>query len=398
MGVYIAPEIKDRVAVGDDLYTITDSGGKKKLTPSPTEVSEPGTEINKALLQPMADALQEASENLVPYNDYWWRIKQNAGSYNLKIVPSKQITGAYVKSEASNGTIYYRVNILETWWRDNGDETYTEYNDPRTIQVASSLSLGSDGTISLVNPTSYSISGEDFYSYRHTFYSIISGKYVKGFSQNSNLIYKIGTLSDGYDIDDWNAKITSSGETTNYTDYYIDAGKVQVAVADYSATVSDFSYVSNEDENFYPHTGTQGGIEYQYLGKIFDVAVKAEPYNIKTINITSASWSDRTYSIDIPCSRYMLWVGDEAQGKKTNFGSWLLVDNQKIYGAVKNYNSSNYDYYTNFYTGFTPGTKTSDYIYITANIYMNFTDTGIKLLYGSSVSTTPTAVLAYLPL
>ena len=338
MGVYIAPEIKDRVAVGDDLYTITDSGGKKKLTPSPTEVAEPGTEINKALLQPMADALQKASENLVPYNDYWWRIRQNAGSYNLKIVPSKQITGAYVKSEASNGTIYYRVNILETWWRDNGDETYTEYNDPRTIQVASSIKISTSGTISLVNPTSYSISGEDFYSYRHTFYSIISDKYVKGFSQNSNLIYKIGTLSDGYDIDDWNARITESGETTNYTDYYIDAGKLQVAVADYSATVSDFSYVSNEDENFYPHTGTQDGVEYQYLGKIFDVAVKAEPYGIKTVNITSASWTDGSYTIAMPHSRYLLWKGYE-----TEYGAILLVDNGVAYG-IYTYASSTYDY------------------------------------------------------
>ena len=73
MGVYIAPEIKDRVAVGDDLYTITDSGGKKKLTPSPTEVAEPGTEINKALLQPMADALARVDAAAVPYVLYWWR-------------------------------------------------------------------------------------------------------------------------------------------------------------------------------------------------------------------------------------------------------------------------------------------------------------------------------------
>ena len=81
MGVYIAPEIKDRVAVGDDLYTITDSGGKKKLTPSPTEVSEPGTEINKALLQPMADALERVDAAAVPYVLYWWRRRPLSASY-----------------------------------------------------------------------------------------------------------------------------------------------------------------------------------------------------------------------------------------------------------------------------------------------------------------------------
>ena len=153
----------------------------------------------------------------------------------------------------------------------------------------------------------------------------------------------IDIISNGASVESTNFSWTVSGETSYQTDIGykwtgVDSSYVQLVVADYSATESDFSYVSNEDENFYPHTGTQGGIEYQYLGKIFDVAVKAEPFNIKTINITSASWSDRTYSIDIPCSRYMLWAGDEAKGDKTKFGSWLLVDNQKIYGAVKKYN------------------------------------------------------------
>lgn len=54
---YQAPEIKDRIAVGDDLYQITDQDGKKKLTPAPTEVTEPGTPINKALLQPLVNAV-----------------------------------------------------------------------------------------------------------------------------------------------------------------------------------------------------------------------------------------------------------------------------------------------------------------------------------------------------
>lgn len=54
---YQAPEIKDRIAVGDDLYTVTDQDGKKKLTPAPTEVTEPGTPIDKSLLQPLVNAV-----------------------------------------------------------------------------------------------------------------------------------------------------------------------------------------------------------------------------------------------------------------------------------------------------------------------------------------------------
>lgn len=57
---YTAPNIKDRVAVGDDLYTMTEVDGKVKLIPSPTQVVEPGTPINKELLQPLCDAVENA--------------------------------------------------------------------------------------------------------------------------------------------------------------------------------------------------------------------------------------------------------------------------------------------------------------------------------------------------
>lgn len=57
---YTAPNIKDRVAVGDDLYTMTEVDGKMKLIPSPTQVVEPGTPINKELLQPLCDAVENA--------------------------------------------------------------------------------------------------------------------------------------------------------------------------------------------------------------------------------------------------------------------------------------------------------------------------------------------------
>lgn len=48
---YTKRTFKDRIAVGDDIYTVTDLGNSKvKLTPSPTSVAEPGSDINKAYL------------------------------------------------------------------------------------------------------------------------------------------------------------------------------------------------------------------------------------------------------------------------------------------------------------------------------------------------------------
>ena len=55
---YTPREIKDRVAVGDDIFQVEDLGNNRiKLIPAPTHVSEPGTPVNKALLQHMENHL-----------------------------------------------------------------------------------------------------------------------------------------------------------------------------------------------------------------------------------------------------------------------------------------------------------------------------------------------------
>jgi hypothetical protein len=54
--MYVAREIKDRVAIGDNCFYITEVGdGRYMLTPAPDSITEVGTDINKALLQPIED-------------------------------------------------------------------------------------------------------------------------------------------------------------------------------------------------------------------------------------------------------------------------------------------------------------------------------------------------------
>lgn len=53
---YIAREIKDRVAVGDDCFYMEHlPDGRIRLIPAPDSVAEPGTDINKSLLQLIED-------------------------------------------------------------------------------------------------------------------------------------------------------------------------------------------------------------------------------------------------------------------------------------------------------------------------------------------------------
>ena len=53
---YTARTIKDRVAVGDDCFYMEQlPDGRVRLIPAPDSVSEPGTDINKSLLQLIED-------------------------------------------------------------------------------------------------------------------------------------------------------------------------------------------------------------------------------------------------------------------------------------------------------------------------------------------------------
>lgn len=53
---YVARTINDRVALGDNCFFMEElEDGRIMLTPAPDSVTEVGTDINKALLQPIED-------------------------------------------------------------------------------------------------------------------------------------------------------------------------------------------------------------------------------------------------------------------------------------------------------------------------------------------------------
>lgn len=56
--IYVSKDIKDRVALGDNKYIMTElDDGRVLLTPAPDKVIEEGTLINKELLQTMEDRI-----------------------------------------------------------------------------------------------------------------------------------------------------------------------------------------------------------------------------------------------------------------------------------------------------------------------------------------------------
>lgn len=383
---YTAPTVKDRVAAGDNKYTMqTLSDGRVLLTPSPDEVEEAGTEINKALLQPLFNlaAAHDATIEemltdlgiLAPFKDYWWRIKSSAGSYTLRMAAAGSISGAY--RAPSSGK--YRVEILRHLSATSGNpESY----GTTTLQYASNITIGTSGNISLVNPTSLTVSSSDVQSYAST----LNGKYVKGLLTNDSLIYRINTATMSTSAERWGVGASGEIEVRTYYGYELSdlsSTIVEVAVAQYSSTSSDYTYVHNSDPDFYPHSGTTNGTEYQYLGKIYDAATADAPFGIKTVNITSASWnSSKQYTVATQCTRYLLFGG----GLRTK-GVALLVDGTKGYGMQAYYGDT-----YNRYASSLVGEATAGI----GDATVTFTSTGFRLSH--TATTGPVLTLAYLPL
>ena len=123
---YTPREIKDRVAVGDDIFQVEDLGDNRiRLIPTPTHVSEPGTPVNKALLQPIEDYLATgvvpvertitAGDGLIGGGDlsadrtleidFATKSEAEAGVNNKKVMTPLRVAEAF-----NNRVVFARVN------------------------------------------------------------------------------------------------------------------------------------------------------------------------------------------------------------------------------------------------------------------------------------------------
>ena len=90
---YIAKEIKDRIAIGDDCFYMEQlEDGRVKLTPAPSQVIEVGTDINKALLQSMEDRI------VWLMNSIFNNITKNPFSIEFKSLDGLTVEGVWNES------------------------------------------------------------------------------------------------------------------------------------------------------------------------------------------------------------------------------------------------------------------------------------------------------------
>ena len=328
MAVYQAPDIKDRIAVGDDLYQIADSGGKKKLTPDPTEVTEAGTPIDKALLQPMADAIERIDTDLVPYTLYWWRRRPTSGSY---VETRQKATGTSIHHVGSSDSkTYYYLCAKRSTKTDGASSWDDEY---ATLKYSSSISINqSTGAISLVNPSSY-VFEESTNVSSSSVYGRFQGKYVQGFLNEGNNIFYIPN-TERMNSHSWES---SNGDAWTEYGYEFTADDTYCPMrvnAAKQTTYGSWEPISSDSGDTYPKSGTSGGYDWKYLGRISEAVsapIESAFDGVITIPITSASWSSSGSSyalnVTIPCKRYYLVISGDVSS-----GVIGIVDNGKFTG------------------------------------------------------------------
>jgi hypothetical protein len=297
MAVYQAPDVKDRVATGDDLYTITDSGGKKKLTPSPTEVSEPGTEINRALLMPLMKAVEGLDANILPYTDYWWRRRASSGAY------AETQSTAFTQANAG-----YYSSIIYFFYHGESES----YPPSVTFKIASSVTINqSTGAVTMNNPTTKTVKYSDYSSesaLAEALQSMCAGKYISGLpcQQDATKIMKVP--QSAY-VKVYAVAASTTAPIRGYIGFLSPTGDwggwgpgtdVQLIGSIKQTTTGDWEYLSSPDSTAYPHSGTSGGYEYVYYGQIYSYVLNPPADKMKTANITSASYSSNKYSVDVP--------------------------------------------------------------------------------------------------
>lgn len=271
---YTAPDIKDRSAVGDDQFISEDMGGNKvRLTPAPDEVVESGTDINKALLQPLCDTVEAidnqtvpAVNKLLPYNLYYWLSRGISGYYSEVQRFAYGISGNYDYVSGRSGIYdsieHYVIYLFYHRYEDDYEITSC------TLQYSNSITISqSDGQISLVNPTTRTFKDSES---NQTIQGVLQGKYVKGLQPATNRVFYVPAGSSIIDSN-WTSKSYRGyvWEVLDYAELLDGSGpKIMQITSKYNSTNTPWGVISSTEPDTYPASGTVDGTEYIKLGRI----------------------------------------------------------------------------------------------------------------------------------
>ena len=293
---YTAPDFKDRVAIGDNKYTMTNAGGGKiLLTPAPDEVAETGTDINKAIMQPLCDAVERVDNQLLPYTLYYWLSRGISGYYSeVQTLAWKNYRNYEMHSSSlQDRTAYIMWLFLYT---SSGDTTSCTVSYSRNISISQS-----NGAVTLSNPSTTTLTTSQSYS---EIEDILGGRYVVGLNPNDDQIFYVPTANN-ISRDNWyvdGAQRDYVGYVWNtYGDETVDEGsgtKIMSISSKYNSTNSPWGVISSTEPDTYPPSGTVDGTEYIKLGRIDEAFLNYAVNNPSAFKNIIASYEARISALE----------------------------------------------------------------------------------------------------
>lgn len=128
--------IKDRLAVGDNKYLVEQLvDGRIKLTPAPDEVSEEGTAINAALLQPLEDARAEHAAAIAALQ------KLSPPAFYVTVTPATSGDTSVGTSDKTDAEIYAAYAAGRPVFCRVASEGYF-YGYPATLPIFAAVKVG----------------------------------------------------------------------------------------------------------------------------------------------------------------------------------------------------------------------------------------------------------------
>ena len=279
---------------------------------------------------------------LVPYDLYWWRRRPTSGSY----AETKQTAFG-----SSLGIASYYGSII-TFFEHGEDE---DFNSSVSFQTASKTSINqSTGAVSLVSPTSHTVKYSDYsstYDLRTALTDMCAGKYLKFTSKSNSSILYVPSVSS---VNQYNVASSADAPIRSYIGYFSPDGDwggwgsgtdVQLIGSVKKTATGAWEGISSPDSDTYPESGTSGGYEYEYYGKIFTRALSTYVPELKTVNVTSASYSSNSLSVEVPGSVCLFWSNWNPSKCAGNPFGVIIKDGDTLIYVVSSYNSSQYSPY-----------------------------------------------------
>lgn len=288
--------MKDRVSTYPGRVQLTPVSGQANVYDlvRADQPTEPGMPLNKAnLLTDAVAALLGGNSTMTP-NEAFNVLAENFYAYTWRRYGKKYIT-AY--SANSLGTKVYSDSI-------GLGPTNSSYGTLSTMLISKNISIDSNGNVSLVSPTQYTVSQSN----TNTINNNIANRYFQMKTLGpSNYISSGLNTTDIYFNENTSGTIASQSNTVLLRT----KDSVKVVSAETDIEYSTETIVKNINSSAYPNpNGWSGDYYYEYIGRLIDRVYESRPIAVVKYIGTGTYGSANPVEVTFPFApRYVMIHG-----------------------------------------------------------------------------------------